>query len=150
MKARCSQVTLSSLCKAAKGFATTKSTINTLRGLKLEVFEDELGGCVVVSGTDLKSGLRVWGKAVVEELGIVVVDAETFTAFVSALDELALIDLSTTKGRLVVKARTAEATFALLPLNEYPEVAHDQEVECFTMNANALGTMLQNASRFTL
>lgn len=148
MRVRVSQPTLLSLCRAAKGFATAKSTIAELRGLRLECFEDAEGGCIVVSGTDLRAGLRIWGAAVVEELGVVVVDAEAFTEFVSHLDNLAVIDLVVERNRLVATARQAKASFALLDLSRYPDGPDDRGDAMLTATAGELASMLNHAVRF--
>lgn len=150
MIVRIAQPTLVDLLRAASKFVPSRTPMPALKGVYLESFGDEDGDWLLASATDLKAGLRIWGKAVVTEPGVCCVDAETFTGFVSALDGLAVIDLKTEGGKLVASARSAKASFALLSVDDFPVTSGPVKTEvCFTINGHRLSSLVQGASRFT-
>lgn len=152
MIVRISQSSLSDLLRAASKFVPSRTPMAALKGVYLEAqTASDSAGVLIVLATDLKQGVRVWtDRVTTTEEGSCVVDAETFTGFVSALDGLAVIDLKIEKGKLVASARSAKASFALLSVDDFPVTSGPTKMaECFTINGHRLASLVQGASRFT-
>ena len=117
MNFSCEKSTLVSAVAISSRAAAPKSAVQALEGLLIEAFGD-----VIITGYDLKTGIRSTVSADVTERGSVIVNAKLFGDIIRKLpDDIVYIDVD---DKSMIDIRCGMSQFAIMgmPADEYPEL----------------------------
>lgn len=117
MKFSCEKNELSAAVTTASRAAAAKSAVPSLEGLLIEA-----GGDVVISGYDLKTGIRSTIKADVTEPGSVVINARLFGDIIRKLPEDVVFVTVNEKFMIHVSCAMSEFDIMGMSAEEYPEL----------------------------
>ena len=126
--------------KLAQGSVETKSNIPILGNFLIQ--ESDHG--ISITGSNLETELRTYAPAEIQELSPMTVNAAKLVALVSQLPDDALISANDGDGKATIKSGRSRFSLATIPADQYPAFQEHVGNTSLTIEADALGYLLDS------
>lgn len=126
--------------KLAQGSVESKSNIPILGNLLIQ--ESDHG--ISITGSNLETELRTYAPAEIQKSGSMTVNAAKLVALVSQLPDDALISVQDGDGKATVKSGRSRFSLATIPADQYPAFQEHVGNTSLTIEADALGYLLDS------
>lgn len=142
MKFTCSQSALLKAVNMVSKAVSTKTTVPALKGILLQVRNNEL----IFTGSDLDFSVITRLDVVEAEDGDIIVSAKLFSDIIRKLPNAMVRAFSDEKNRLNISCLDSSFNIVGAPADEYPAVAVVDEAESFEINNKSFRSLISKTS----